>query len=482
MKIKHRVVWALLSFVSLAFVAGGQAAQQAGVSAPAGTGVPAPTVSGPAGSSVPRLVKFSGTLKDHLGQPLSETVGVTFALYKDPEGGSPLWLETQNLTPDEQGHYSVLLGATRNDGLPLELFTAAAPEAGRWLGVQVQRPGEVEQARVLLVSVPYALTAANAETLGGKPASAFLTTGPASTGSSSSTKTASQSTVPLVSSTPNVLAKFVDTVGTVGNSSVSDNGTTVTTGAPLGALSFGFTGNAAPPTDATATILNQAFVGPVFSGLSFKVRTGAPTPADALTVDPSQNVSMTGNASALAYKFSGNATPPTDATATIFNQAFVGPVFSGLSFKVRTGVTPGDALTVDSSRNIILNGPLAVTIPNCSSGTTLNGVVKPNFTINPMGCVLNTATSDVHDAIGVVVAGAGTTGAATIALFGQANCNFDGSVTGGDYVQISSTVAGDCHDAGAGFPTTGQVLGRVITSGTGPGLFQMFLFPARGGP
>jgi hypothetical protein len=35
----------------------------------------------------------------------------------------------------------------------------------RWLGVQVQVPGEIEQPRVLLVSVPYALKAADAETL-----------------------------------------------------------------------------------------------------------------------------------------------------------------------------------------------------------------------------------------------------------------------------------------------------------------------------
>ena len=38
-------------------------------------------------------------------------------------------------------------------------------------------PGEVEQPRVLLVSVPYALKAADADTLGGLPASAFVLAG-----------------------------------------------------------------------------------------------------------------------------------------------------------------------------------------------------------------------------------------------------------------------------------------------------------------
>jgi hypothetical protein len=31
------------------------------------------------------------------GKPLAGVVGVTFYLYKDQEGGAPLWLETQNV-------------------------------------------------------------------------------------------------------------------------------------------------------------------------------------------------------------------------------------------------------------------------------------------------------------------------------------------------------------------------------------------------
>src|SRR5467141_3296290 len=120
---------------------------------------------------VPRLVKFAGTLKDELGKARAGVVGVTFAIYKEQEGGAALWLETQNVELDEQGRYAVLLGATKNEGLPLELFMAAE---SRWLGAQVQLPGEVEQPRVLLVSVPYALKAADAETLGGKPLPSFL--------------------------------------------------------------------------------------------------------------------------------------------------------------------------------------------------------------------------------------------------------------------------------------------------------------------
>ena len=119
--------------------------------------------------SVLRLVRFSGTVEDSLGRPRTGVVGITFALYAEQEGGSPLWLETQNVELDAEGRYTALLGATQSEGLPLEFFSRAE---ARWLGIQVQ--GEEEQPRVLLVSVPYALKAADAETLGGKPASAFV--------------------------------------------------------------------------------------------------------------------------------------------------------------------------------------------------------------------------------------------------------------------------------------------------------------------
>jgi hypothetical protein len=103
-------------------------------------------------SVVPTLVNFSGTLVDANGKPLAGTVGVTFYLYKEQQGGSPLLMETQNVVPDKAGHYTVALGASTGQGLPTNLF--ASGEA-RWLGVQAQ--GQAEQPRVLLLSVPYAL-------------------------------------------------------------------------------------------------------------------------------------------------------------------------------------------------------------------------------------------------------------------------------------------------------------------------------------
>ena len=121
-----------------------------------------------------------GLLKDANGKPLSGTAGITFSLHKDQRGGAALWFETQNVQLDASGRYSVLLGATKTGGVPMELFTSGEAQ---WLGLQVE--GGPEVPRVLLVSVPYALKAADADTVGGKPSSAFVLASPATIASAS---------------------------------------------------------------------------------------------------------------------------------------------------------------------------------------------------------------------------------------------------------------------------------------------------------
>jgi hypothetical protein len=120
-------------------------------------------------SAVPRLVNFSGKAADAQGKTITGIAGVTLAIYKDQSEGAALWLETQNIQADAKGNYTVQLGATKPDGLPLDLFSSGE---ARWLGVTIN--GGTEQPRVLLLSVPYALKALDADTLGGRPASAFM--------------------------------------------------------------------------------------------------------------------------------------------------------------------------------------------------------------------------------------------------------------------------------------------------------------------
>ncbi|HEX8817581.1 MAG TPA: hypothetical protein VF753_18970 [Terriglobales bacterium] len=109
-----------------------------------------------------------------------------------------------------------------------------------------------------------------------------------------------------------------------------------------------------------------------------------------------------------------------------------------------------------------------------TTGTTLNKLAK----LTSAGAAISTATSDTSGAIGVVIAGAGTTFNAEIVSNGFATCIFDGATTTGDYVQISGTTAGDCHDAGAIYPTSGQVLGRVMVTNAAGGAYKAYFFGA----
>jgi trimeric autotransporter adhesin len=133
-----------------------------------------PTVSSST-TPVPRPVNFSGRATDARGNVVSGIMGITFSIYQDQYEGAPLWTETQNVTADTKGNYTVQLGATKSNGLPLELFS---PGEAPLLGVRVN--GGEEQTRVLLLSVPYALKAADAQTLGGLPVAAFVLAAPPS--------------------------------------------------------------------------------------------------------------------------------------------------------------------------------------------------------------------------------------------------------------------------------------------------------------
>jgi hypothetical protein len=189
-----------------------------------------------AASQVPRLVRFSGTAqnvnpdeaasavatRDSASVP-SGVVGMTFSLYSDQTGGAPLWSEVQNVTVDKAGHYTVQLGSTQAEGLPVELFSSAQAQ---WLGVRQE--GQAEQPRIMLLSVPYALKAADAETFGGKPPSAFVSAPTSATAAAGSGTTpganGKQPAPPSVggSGTADYLAIW-DTGSTLGSSSIFES-------------------------------------------------------------------------------------------------------------------------------------------------------------------------------------------------------------------------------------------------------------------
>ena len=174
--------------------------------------------SGAAVAQVPPVIQFSSVATDEAGSALSGPVAMTFSLYNDARGGEPLWSETQSVPLDSTGHYSVYLGIARANGVPVSLF---ATGQARWLGVQIA--GQAEQPRAFLVSVPYAIKAGDAATVGGLPPSAFMLAAPgggsASTSSFSSPSGSGGNAADIGGSgTQNYIPIWTDNSGNLGDS------------------------------------------------------------------------------------------------------------------------------------------------------------------------------------------------------------------------------------------------------------------------
>jgi hypothetical protein len=167
-----------------------------------------------ASQSTTRLLPVSGALSDAAGQPRGGAAVVTFGLFDAQQDGTLLWTEVQEVQADDRGRFTAYLGAV--SPLPLEVFSS---EQARWLSISADGR---EQPRVMLVAVPYALRAADAETLGGKPLSSFVLTGPDGKMRSAAGSVAE----PLIdgSGTAGQLARFT-TATDVGNSIITETAT-----------------------------------------------------------------------------------------------------------------------------------------------------------------------------------------------------------------------------------------------------------------
>lgn len=112
---------------------------------------------------VPARFGYQGRLLDRAGVALRGTHRVTFSLYRQPIGGSPLWTETQTLALSD-GFYSTFVGAVAP--LPADLdspvFPATTPVfdgSDLFLGVSVDGTEELAP-RQQIGAVVYALRAA----------------------------------------------------------------------------------------------------------------------------------------------------------------------------------------------------------------------------------------------------------------------------------------------------------------------------------
>lgn len=107
-----------------------------------------------------------------------------------------------------------------------------------------------------------------------------------------------------------------------------------------------------------------------------------------------------------------------------------------------------------------------------SVGTAL-GKVAVFTTSSPVKAMVAPAgtTSGI---IGIVAAGAGTTGSALIQTAGAVNCVFDGPTVAGDFVIPSTTTDGLCHDSGTTVGST--TIGTVSTTNSASGTYTVYLY------
>ena len=371
-------------------------------------------------AAVPHLVQFSGAIKDARRAPDGKVVGITFALYRDEEGSAPLWLETQNVTLDATGHYTVMLGANTSGGLPIELF---ASKEAHWLGIEPQ--GLVAPARVLLLSVPYALKAGDAETIGGLPPSAFVLAAP---GSSQSTGAApvlggsADAPAPPPAVNMNFIPEFTTDSGALGNSTLYQSGSG--TSAKVGI------NNTSPSTTldvkGTATIRGNLTLPATGTATAASGKNSQPLNAAASTFDSSTSTAVKEMFRWQAEPVGNNTSNPSGTLNLLFASGSAIPAETGLNISnlgiltfapnqtfpgTIAGVTPGTGLlgggtsgnvtlSLDTSNvpqlkvsntfdaNQIFNGNITV-----NGGTTLNGNTTVNGSLTTGNILATTVTA-----------------------------------------------------------------------------------------
>jgi hypothetical protein len=415
-------------------------------------------------SVVPPLVNFSGKALDAAGKPLAGIAGATFAIYAEQSGGAPLWMETQNIQADAKGNYSVQLGATSADGLPLELFASGQ---ARWLGVRFD--GGEEQPRVLLLSVPYALKAADAETIGGLPPSAFVLAAPpsisaATTSSDTSAAASSPATTSDVTTTGGTVNAFplFTTATNIQNSILTQTGTTAIN--VVGKLNFPALGTAT--SSAGFNSRPQDFVASVFNS-----STGTAVPQTfQWQAEPLNNDKSTATGTLHLLYATGTNTPAetglkisSEGLLTFApGQAFPGGTITGsetvsgnisssgqLISTVATGTAPLEVTSTTEVANLnasLLGGKAASAFATLASnntftgkqtmtGTSVNGVLQVTNTTTGGPAPAIVGTTESSGGAGVKGVAPATTGTAS-AVYGV------GSSIGGYGVQGQSVNVG----------------------------------------
>ncbi len=144
-------------------------------------------------------------------------------------------------------------------------------------------------------------------------------------------------------------------------------------------------------------------------------------------------------------------------------------------------INPSSVATINGSNDLSGNNKvnlgsqyLSLTLSNDpTTGTVQNRFV----TLTASGTAGLPGTAANGRILGVCMSSCGSTGTARIATRGQVLVQFDGPTIAGNYVKLSNQTAGKASDAGFTRPTSGQILGYVLTTNMAAGTYTVVLEP-----
>jgi hypothetical protein len=162
-----------------------------------------------------------------------------------------------------------------------------------------------------------------------------------------------------------------------------------------------------------------------------------------------------------------------DGTLQVINNPTTG--YQEIAVNPSSVATSGGSNDLSGNNKVNLGSQyLSITLSNDSTaGTVQNRFVA----LGVAGTAVLPGTSANGRIVGVCMAGCGNTGNARIATRGQVLVQFDGPTTAGNYVKLSAQTAGKASDAGTNRPTSGQILGYVLTTNSAAGTYNVVLEP-----
>ena len=104
--------------------------------------------------AIPHLLNYQGRLTDGTGSPITTPATVEFRVYNVPTGGTELWMESQTVTPNTDGLFSIELGSA----IPIPDSALSGSEA--WLEIKIDTDPPIFP-RTRLSAVPYARIASS---------------------------------------------------------------------------------------------------------------------------------------------------------------------------------------------------------------------------------------------------------------------------------------------------------------------------------